>query len=460
MAGIGFALRKLAQRDNLSGVLRGFAHSAFITSGPWIFTITAATILTVVGQAALGRDGTAAFRATIIYNFCFSAVFTGPFILPATRHLADRIYERAPESAPTLLVAVLGAIQITAAAIALPFHLLVTDLGPAGAIAATANFALIGGLWAATIFLTALRDHIRVTLAFLAGMAAGCATGAFAAQTAGPLGMIWGFNIGLAVIEFGLIARVLIEYPHDVGVPLGTREHLRRHWELPLIGTLAAAAVWVDKWIMWFSPLAETEIGGMPTAPLYDSALFAAYLTTLPALTLFTIGVETGFFERYQAFYRGLREHATWDRISSDHRAIIESVLASTRTLAIVQGTATAAAVLAAPAIIGLLRFGNVGIGVFRLAAVGAFLQVAQMFGVVILSYFDLKRRQLWAQGVFLVANGGCTALVSLFLGKAWTGFGFLAGSAIAFAVVYVMVADALRRLPYLAFVASNPSIE
>jgi len=438
----------------------GFAHSAFITSGPWLFTIVALTVLTAVGTAALGRDGTSAFRATVIYNFCFSAVLTGPFVLPATRHLADRIYERRPESAPTLLIAVLIAIQIAAVTIALPFYALATELGPAGTTAAVANFALVSGLWAVSIFLTALQDHIRVTLSFLGGMFVGCAAGAAAAGTMGGLGMIWGFNIGLAVIEFALVARILIEYPYDVGVPLNFGAHLRRHWELPLIGTLGAAAVWIDKWIMWLSPLAETEIGGMPTAPTYDSALFAAYLTTLPALTLFTISVETGFFERYQSFYRGLREHATWDRIVADHRAIVDAVLASTRTLVIVQGVATATAVLAAPAIVDLLRFGNAGIGVFRLAVVGAFLQVGQMFGVVILSYFDLKRRQMWAQGVFLVANGGGTFLVSRYLGEAWVGFGFLAGSAVAFAAVYLMVADALRRLPYLAFVASNPSVD
>ena len=39
MAGIGFALRKLARRDDLLGILQGYAHSALVSAGPWVFTV-------------------------------------------------------------------------------------------------------------------------------------------------------------------------------------------------------------------------------------------------------------------------------------------------------------------------------------------------------------------------------------------------------------------------------------
>ena len=81
MAGIGFALRKLARRDDLLGVLQGYAHSAFIASGPWMFTILALAGINLVGRDLASADELTLFRVVIIYNFCFSVVLTGLFNL-------------------------------------------------------------------------------------------------------------------------------------------------------------------------------------------------------------------------------------------------------------------------------------------------------------------------------------------------------------------------------------------
>ena len=43
--------------------------------------------------------------------------------------------------------------------------------------------------------------------------------------------------------------------------------------------------------------------------------------------------------------------------------------------------------------------------------------------------------------------------------GFPWYGYGYFLASLLAFAVAYLMVADAVRRLPYFAFVANNPSV-
>ena len=42
---------------------------------------------------------------------------------------------------------------------------------------------------------------------------------------------------------------------------------------------------------------------GLVHAPLYDSAMFIAYLAIIPALALFVTHVETSFFEKYRAYY-------------------------------------------------------------------------------------------------------------------------------------------------------------
>ncbi|WP_448204811.1 exopolysaccharide Pel transporter PelG [Azospirillum sp. sgz302134] len=458
MAGIGFALRKLARCDDLLGVLQGYAHSAFITSGPWMFTILALAGINMIGQHLVDLEELTLFRVVVIYNFCFSVVLTGPLVLVATRYLADAIYAKQVDAAPGMLLATLGLAYGIAALTAGPFYLLLSELpGPIMA-AALINFFLVSGIWVVSIFLSALKDYVAVTTAFALGMLTGMVATVLLGAAAGPAGMVWGFSAGLALIQFGLIARVFAEYPYRVARLFAFLAYFRKYWDLALVGLVANLAVWADKWTMWFVPEREVVSGAMVIYSAYDSAMFVAYLTIVPALTLFTVNIETRFFERYQGFYRDIQEHATYDQIARNHRLIISALLESARNLIILQGAVCAVTIFMAPSIVGALGLHYQQIGMFRFGTLGAFFQVMFLFCTVILAYFDLRGRNLFVQIFYLVANAGFTLVFSE-MGYAWYGYGYFLSSLLAFVVAYLLVAGAVRRLPYIAFVANNPSV-
>ncbi|CAO3430204.1 exopolysaccharide Pel transporter PelG [Azospirillum doebereinerae] len=458
MAGIGFALRKLARRDDLLGVLQGYAHSAFITSGPWMFTILALAGMNFIGRDLVGMEELSQFRVVVIYNFCFSVVVTGPLVLIATRYLADAIYAKEVDVAPGMLLATLGLAYGVAALTAGPFYLLFSDLPAPILLGGLVNFFLVCGIWVVSIFLSALKDYLSVTVAFGLGMLGGVVMTAALGSLFGAAGMVWGFSLGLAGIQFGLIARVFAEYPYKVARLFSFLAYFRRYWDLALIGLVANLAVWSDKWVMWFVPEREVVSGAMVIYTAYDSAMFVAYLTILPALTLFTVNIETRFFERYQGFYRDIQQHATYEQIARNHRSIIAALLESGRNLIILQGAVCAVTIFLAPSIVGALGLHYQQIGMFRFGTLGAFFQVLFLFCTVILAYFDLRKRNLIAQAIYLVANAGFTLFFSK-LGFAWYGYGYFLSSLLAFLVGYLMVADAVRRLPYFTFVANNPSV-
>lgn len=459
MAGIGFALRKLARRDDILGVLQGHAHSAFITSGPWMFTILALAGVNVVGGELLTREELSLFRVVIIYNFCFSVVLTGPLLLVATRYLADCIYLKQVDGAPGMLLATLAAAYAMSVVVAGPFYLFAGGLTPGMTAVAVSNFLMVSGIWVVSIFLSALKDYTVVTLSFGAGMFVGVVGAVLLGGWFGPLGMIAGFTIGLAVIQFVLIARVFAEYPYGVTRVFAFASYFGRYWDLALIGLIANLAVWADKWMMWFAPQREVVSGAMVIYSAYDSAMFVAYLSVMPALTIFTVNIETRFFEHYQNFYRDIQNHATWLQISRNHKAIVIALVESSRNLIILQGAICAVVIFLAPGIIGALGLNYRQIGMFRFGVLGAFFQVMFMFCTIILSYFDLRRRNLFAQAFYLATNVAATWWFSN-MGFAWYGYGYFLSSLLAFAVAYLLVAEAIRRLPYLAFVANNPSVQ
>ena len=80
MAGIGFDLRRLTQRDDLMGVVQGYLHSALVSSGPWLFTVLSIAAINMFSGSWASLSELADFRIAIIYSFSFSLVLS---VMPA-----------------------------------------------------------------------------------------------------------------------------------------------------------------------------------------------------------------------------------------------------------------------------------------------------------------------------------------------------------------------------------------
>ena len=73
--------------------------------------------------------------------------------------------------------------------------------------------------------------------------------------------------------------------------------------DLVLIGFIFNLAIWIDKIVFWFSEAGHHAGYLFYCFPIYDSVMFFSYLTTIPALALFLIRVETSFYTHYRDFY-------------------------------------------------------------------------------------------------------------------------------------------------------------
>ncbi|HTA46270.1 MAG TPA: exopolysaccharide Pel transporter PelG [Bryobacteraceae bacterium] len=458
MAGIGFELRRLTQRDDLAGMLQGYGYAALTTAGPWLFTILALSAMVALGTPATTPQELATFRGLITYNFAFSLVFTAPVTAATTRRLADYIYQKDVKQAAALMSGSLALVYGIALPLVCPFYLWHLHLNPVITLAAILNFALVSGIWVVSVFLTAVKNYRAVTWSFLVGLAISVAAAAVFAYAWGVEGMLTGFNAGLAFILFTLVARVFAEYPARADQAFAFLEYLRRYWDLVLAALLYSAAVWVDKWIMWWAPGREALTSGLLLNPDYDSAMFMAYLTIVPSMAAFTLSIETGFYEQYLKFYSDIQRHVPYTKIEANHHGLIESLVEGARTFLVLQGSITVTAILLAPKIFIWLGINFRQIGIFRFGVAGAFFHAGFLFLSVILSYFDLRRTQLAASALLLVANALFT-IISIRLGFAWYGYGYFLAALVAFGCTFVAVGRAISRLPYHTFVTGNTSI-
>ena len=458
MAGIGFVLRKLSRKDDLLGIVQGFAHSAIASNGPWLLTILGLGALSVFGAAEQTLAGLNEFRLIVIYNFAFSLVLTGPVLMVITRTIADLIYEKRVETAPGALLGGLAVVVATQAPLVIAFYGWYADLQPLTRIAAIGNFMLVSGLWLASVFLSALKDYRSVSGAFAAGMLVAIAAGAVFSHFALPGALVFGFNLGLAITLFALIAKILAEYPYPPRAVWAFLKRFRVYRTLAWSGLVYNAAIWIDKWIMWLSARGETAPSGLVSYPHYDSAMFLAYLTIVPALAMFMVTVETRFFEGYLNFYRDLQRHASYDRIRRNHQALISVLVGGVRNLIVIQGSFSLLVILTAPALFAWLHIDFLEIGIFRLGVLGAFFHVLVLVLLVVLAYFDFRGPALGLQGVFLVSNALFT-VISLRLGFAWYGYGYFLSALCTFVAAYLVTYHHLGALPYQSFVRHNQAI-
>jgi len=458
MAGIGFALRKLTKRDDILGVVQSYAFSSFVSSGPWLFTIFALSGINVFAGLFVSLEEIALFRVVVIYNFAFSLVLTGPILFVLTRYLADRIFLKDVSEAVGAMMGSLLLALILALGVAAPFYLLVAEVSQEIKLLGVLNFLLISGIWMANVFVSAMKDYTAVAKAFGFGMTIAGGFAVLGSNYWGVPGMLAGFNLGMMVLLFTLIARVFTEYPYFVTRPLGFCTYFTKFSGLALVGLTSSVALWIDKWIMWRAP--ESEIlSGFIFYSDYDSAMFLAFLTTVPSLALFIVSVETRFFLNYQKFYKDMQEHCSLAKIENNHKRIMSDILGSLRNLLILQGAISAIAIISAPKIFDALGINYLQLGIFRFGVLGAYFLMIIQFLSIFLAYFDLRKELLVVNLALLVSSAVFTYL-SLGLGHAYYGSGFAVATVLTLLVAYFLIYRNVPRLPYLTFIQNNPSIE
>ena len=456
MAGIGFELRRLAREDNLSSAAMAFFGAAVVTAGPWFLTVLALTAIHLA-QPVIGQANLARFQIITIYDFAASLVVVGPISITANRYLADRLFARDATAAPGLLVGALSLAVAVQAAVGVPFWLSVGEFPIEERLLALAEFFLIGGVWVVVVFMTALKRHAAVVAAFAIGMIIGTGSAILLAEEFGVIGLLSGFVAGIAWVLCSLIAQIFAEYPYPVSRPFAFLGHFRTYWELPLSAFAWNLGIWIDKLALWTGPEYTLE-AGLRSFPTYDSAMFLANLLMVPGMAVFLIAVETRFYEDYLRFFRDIVEGATLRRIEEDHHRLGEGFGRNFHDIALVQTLVCVLAIVLAPNILPLFGAPMAELGIFRLGALGSLFQAIILFLTITLSYFDLRRRVLTIQLIFVGLNGAFS-LASIRFGFSWYGYGYFLACLITCLIAFALTAGGLRRLPYLAFIGNNPTL-
>lgn len=457
MAGIGFRLQKIMEEGRPFASLRAHFVSALITSGPWIFSIVTLSVLNLLSSPVLDLYEQAYFRTLITYTFAFSYIVVGVFHLALTRYAADKLYAGDEGALLPALNSAAAVLLLIQAGIGAAFGYFSAE-GTATRILSGMIYLTVSLMWLLMSYLTALRSYRTLLFAYGVGSAAALGAG-------WPLGLLWGLNgylaaylIGHFLIVVFLAARVFAEFPSTVSFDREYVSALRRLKLLVAAGFFYNAALWVDKIVLWCAPNAEAVGPILRANPFYESAVFFAYLTIIPSLTIFLVTMETRFYRAFRRFYGAILGHAPLPVILRMKSQMAERLRESFKTLLRYQGFLTVVVLLFASEIAVGLGLTADQVPLFRIAVLGAFVHALLTMTLLLILYFDFQGLAVRVSVLFFATHGGLTWLTSR-MPLPYLGYGYFAAALICLALAYYALAARFQQLEFLTFAPQQVAV-
>ncbi|MFZ3220758.1 MAG: exopolysaccharide Pel transporter PelG [Rhodoferax sp.] len=427
MAGIGFAIRKLLNKQSYSGLLQAYAYAGIISSGPWILSIVGIMLIGLLSIGVLVPHALIAqFQVTVTYLFMTSLIVTGLVQLSFTRFVADRIFaheEKAilPNFNGLMLVAINVSIVCGLPVVFLAFPqqtVLYRTLFVMG-------LATLSAIWVATVFLTGMKHYRAILLIFFFGYGATMGLALAFSRLLDMEGLLLGFVVGHFLLLAGMIWLIYRTYHSDRFIAFDIWKKGAMYRSLMATGFLFNFGVWADKLIFWYFPgTGQAVIGPLHASVIYDFPIFLAYLTVIPGMAVFLVRIETDFVEYYSKFYDAVREGATLEYIERMRNHMVYHVQRGLFDIAKVQSITVLVTFVLGEALLEWLGISTLYLPLLFIDVVGAGLQVVMLGILNVLFYLDQRRAVVWLTGTLVVTNVVFSG-VSLYLGAAWFGYGF-----------------------------------
>lgn len=426
MAGIGWRLDRMIQRDSLGATLGAFLTGVAVTSGPWLLT-TMVLVLMRASAASTGGGLTEIDGVERVITIVYATVivFSAPIDIVLSRYASDRVYEkRRDQIAAPLRIVLAGTMLLFTGVGALAMY-----LGGAEAELFWPGAALSAVVAAQWLLLSAAGGLSSPGI-ILRGFGIGAPISVLGAlifsrpDMLGHAGYLHGYGLGQLVTLALLLHGTLRALPDEEDEDATILPAIAEYWLLAAAALAFHAGLWVDKIVVFL-------LAGPGVAPMYAATAAVAWLSVVPACAYLFVVIETVFHRRFRDYYAALHTGASLAELERMAQDLRLQVAATLRGTAAVQAGVTLLAVAAAPSVVRLLALDPGSVTTLRWLLVGAGFQVLAVSTTLLLYYFDFRREALFAALIQL----GCSAVATTIIGAPDEHMG--AGYALACAITF-----------------------
>ena len=454
MAGIGFELRKILEKNTLLSVLEAYGFAGLIGSGPWVLSILGVMIIGLLSYGLVFPTSLIIqFLVSVTYLMAGSLILTGSVQLLFTRFIADRLFEEKYEVILPNLNGLLILIMTLAGVIATVLALTVFYEPFLYEVLMIANFVLLSGMWVVGIFLTSVKRYKQILWLFAIGYGiAVLGAWLFASMGLGLSGLLMGVLFGHAVLFFGFYYIVAYTYPSRNFSAYNFMDKRQIYISLLFTGLFFNLGVWIDKLIFWYIPeVSQSVVGPLRSSIIYDLPIFLAYLSVIPGMAVFMVRMEADFAEHYDKFYDAVRNGDTLSHIKYYKDEMVYSARQGIYEIFKVQGFTVLILLLFGKEILSLIGISPLYAPLFYIDVVGVGLQVLFLSILNVMFYLDYRKETLFLTGLFLLLNAALTWF-SIRLGLSFFGYGFAMAMFLTVIVGLLVLSRKLSRLEYETF--------
>ena len=265
------------------------------------------------------------------YAVALSLILSGPFQLMFTRYVADRLFEKESERVlPNYLTALtLCMLMSFAVALLLSFYLFYGKPYYYHLLF-TFTVSILSGLWLTNALLVGLKRYKYIFLSFfISYLTSGVLFILFLLIKKSLFLSFLAFYIGQFILLNLLIYRVISDYPSNKLVEF---DFLNKKWaynSLAVSGFFYNFGIWADKLVFWFSPLTgEPIFANVRTSVVYDIPVIISYISLLPGMAAFFLKIEGEFAEKYDEYYKAVREWGTLELLYRTANRMIDGARA------------------------------------------------------------------------------------------------------------------------------------
>jgi polysaccharide biosynthesis protein PelG len=452
MAGIGFELRRMLQKESIGGRGQAYAYAAVIGSGPWVMSMVAILAIGLIHTRANSpTDFVGQFQVSITYLMAFSLILTSPLQLLFTRFIADRLFERRhrlvlPNLFGALIVTFLTSGVLGEIALALWF-----DGTAFYRQCMLTAFVTLCGIWIVVIFASAIKAHQQILLVFVIGYGTTVAA-SLGLQDFGLEGLLLGFVTGQVCLLFTLLALVVRQYPGDQMVSFDFLRRKQIYPSLIFTGLFYNAGAWADKFVFWADPLTSVNlVGPLRASPIYDLPIFLSYLSLIPGMAVFLIRIETDFAEKCERFYLTITRGGTLLQIMEAKKDLVDAVRVGMLDMLKVQGATTVILLMMSTELMLWFGIAPTHHALLQIGLLAVVIQLLLLAILNVLFYLDQRQAALRLCLLFFVSNA-LFSWLTLQLGPAFYGYGFALAVLLTGSAGLLILMRKLNQLEYETF--------
>lgn len=440
MAGIGFELRRLFKGNGLLVNIRAFLYSSFITIGPVLMNMSMIlflqNILKHVGISYLDRE---LFLVSVMYCFIFSMIVTSGFSMFTSRYIADQIYEEKFDNIFPSLIGNVGICSLIGGVcfFAYFFH---SPLTFGLRLTIYVFFVELIFLSLLMIYISVLKDYRRIAVGYLIGVTLSVVLGVIFLTFLedNPIHLLF------IAMDLGMLITILIftwsirEYFPFPGK--GYFEYLsywKKYSSIFFTNVFYSIGLYIHNIMYWQIEGNRIVEDTFFYNPSYDYPSFYAALSIFPAIVLFTVKVETNYYEAYQKYYESIINGGNLREVQNAKENMNRTAFSELIYIMEIQLFFTILFMFGGMKILPVLGISGINLDTFITLLIGYYVTINLFVVMIFLLYHDDRKGALWVSFIFFIGNTGFTNFFIL-QGINFAGFGLLSGGFIALVVAII----------------------